>query len=87
MKWDRQNIPIQVPVHAFDAADALPKDANHTITIIPSRTDHEAQYRCEAQLDLGPDGPHPPPTETSSPLTVHVLCRFSLYLIQCLRQY
>ena len=83
VKWYLQDNPIPVPVHVFNAADdALPKDEIHTIKIIPTRTDHRAKYRCEAQLDLGPDGPQPPPNKTSPQLTISVLRRFSIYLMQ-----
>ncbi|XP_026108888.1 vascular cell adhesion protein 1-like [Carassius auratus] len=47
---------------------------NETVTLLirPDRADDEAQYRCEAELDLGAEGPQPPPKETSDPLNITV---------------
>ncbi|NP_001091731.1 intercellular adhesion molecule 5 precursor [Danio rerio] len=42
------------------------------LLIQPDRTDNEAQYRCEAALNLGEEGPQPPPTVTSEPLSITV---------------
>ncbi|KAK2916647.1 hypothetical protein Q8A67_001021 [Cirrhinus molitorella] len=43
-----------------------------TLLIRPDRADDGAQYRCEAELDLGAEGPQPPPKVTSEPLSVEV---------------
>uniref|UniRef100_A0A673H5C7 Cell adhesion molecule 2-like n=1 Tax=Sinocyclocheilus rhinocerous TaxID=307959 RepID=A0A673H5C7_9TELE len=37
-----------------------------------NRADDGAQYRCEAELDLGAEGPQPHPTISSKPLNVEV---------------
>ncbi|XP_036423420.1 opioid-binding protein/cell adhesion molecule-like isoform X2 [Colossoma macropomum] len=42
------------------------------LTISPSRDDDGVQYRCEAELDLGPEGPQLPLTVTSEPLNITV---------------
>ncbi|XP_016114066.1 uncharacterized protein [Sinocyclocheilus grahami] len=43
-----------------------------TLLIRPDRADDGAQYRCEAELDLGAEGPQPHPTISSKPLNVEV---------------
>lgn len=43
-----------------------------TVSIALNRTHNGAEFRCEALLDLGPEGPQPPPTVTSRPLNITV---------------
>ncbi|XP_073694338.1 vascular cell adhesion protein 1-like isoform X4 [Garra rufa] len=43
-----------------------------TLLIRPDRADDGAQYRCVAELKLGAEGPQPPPTVTSQPLSAEV---------------
>ncbi|KAL7826844.1 hypothetical protein AOLI_G00320530 [Acnodon oligacanthus] len=56
----------------FNDSIETPVNRSTTLQISPSRADDGAQYRCEAELDLGPDGPQPPPRVTSEPLTITV---------------
>ncbi|XP_070957927.1 intercellular adhesion molecule 2-like [Oncorhynchus clarkii lewisi] len=49
-----------------------PEDVSATLMISPSRDDDGDQYRCRAELDLGPEGPQPHPTVTSEPLSITV---------------
>ncbi|XP_008281317.1 hemicentin-2-like [Stegastes partitus] len=49
-----------------------PVNVSSTISITLNRTHSGADFRCEAQLDLGPEGPQPPPNMMSSPLSVTV---------------
>ncbi|XP_051745757.1 intercellular adhesion molecule 5 isoform X7 [Ctenopharyngodon idella] len=49
-----------------------PVDKTVTLMIRPDRADDGAQYRCEAELELGEEGPQPPPKLTSDPLNITV---------------
>ncbi|XP_042588646.1 LOW QUALITY PROTEIN: intercellular adhesion molecule 1 [Cyprinus carpio] len=49
-----------------------PVNENATLLIRPDRADGGAQYRCEAELELGAEGPQPPPKKTSEPLNINV---------------
>ncbi|XP_002661307.2 intercellular adhesion molecule 1 isoform X1 [Danio rerio] len=42
------------------------------LPIHPDRADDGAQYRCEAELNLGEEGPQPHPKNTSEPLSITV---------------
>ncbi len=53
-----------------------PVDETVTLLIRPDRADDGAQYRCEAELDLGAEGPQPHPTNSSKPLNVEIYCKF-----------
>ncbi|CAM4343694.1 unnamed protein product [Leuciscus chuanchicus] len=54
--------------------DTIKTPVNKTskLLISPVRADDGAQYRCEAKLELGEEGPRPPPTNTSKTLNVEV---------------
>ncbi|XP_052407408.1 immunoglobulin superfamily member 10-like isoform X2 [Carassius gibelio] len=56
----------------FTEDSKIPVNETVTLLIRPVRADNGAQYRCEAQLDLGAEGPQPPPKETSDPLYITV---------------
>ncbi|XP_069381356.1 hemicentin-1 [Paralichthys olivaceus] len=49
-----------------------PVTVSSTITIIANRAHNGAEFRCEAQLNLGPDGPKSPPNMMSEPLNITV---------------
>ncbi|XP_053349183.1 cell adhesion molecule 4-like isoform X2 [Clarias gariepinus] len=50
----------------------FPVNVNVTLQISLSKDDDGVQYRCEAGLNLGPEGPQRPPIVTSDPLNITV---------------
>ncbi|XP_038836952.1 intercellular adhesion molecule 5 isoform X1 [Salvelinus namaycush] len=68
----------------YSDVSKTPVDVSPTLMIIPSRDDDGAQYRCRAELDLGPEGPQPHPTVTSEPLNITVHYK---PVIECPSQY
>ncbi|KAM6957670.1 intercellular adhesion molecule 2-like [Aplochiton taeniatus] len=72
LRWYRG--PSEVYNHSFaDLTPTSPVQVSSILLITPTKADDGAQYRCVAELDLGPEGPQPPPTVTSEALnaTVH----------------
>ncbi|KAF7690985.1 intercellular adhesion molecule 5 isoform X2 [Silurus meridionalis] len=61
-------------VHSDSFTDETKTPVNKTMTLQVStqRGDDGVQYRCEAELKLGPEGPQPPPRGTSDPLSITV---------------
>ncbi|XP_045571077.1 vascular cell adhesion protein 1 isoform X2 [Salmo salar] len=70
VKWYKGNEPLDNVTYSI--VSKTPVDVSDTLMISPSRHDDGAQYRCRAQLDLGPEGPQPHPTVTSEPLNITV---------------
>ncbi|MCI4391855.1 hypothetical protein PGIGA_G00139350 [Pangasianodon gigas] len=60
----------------FSDMNKFPVNKTLTLQISPHRGDDGAQYRCEAELQLGPEGPQPPPLVKSDPLNITVHCKF-----------
>ncbi|KAJ7992518.1 hypothetical protein DPEC_G00279510 [Dallia pectoralis] len=71
VKWYKGNESI-LNITYSHLSKKTPGDVFQNLTITPSRDDDGAHYRCEAELDLGPEGPQPPPTMTSEPLNITV---------------
>jgi len=63
----------------FTDTTKTPVNETNTLLIRPNRADDGVQYRCEAELELGEEGPRPPPKITSDPLSVEVYCKFILF--------
>ncbi|XP_049332013.1 intercellular adhesion molecule 5 isoform X1 [Astyanax mexicanus] len=71
VKWYKGD--TQVGNTTFSESSKTPENLLTTLQISPSRDDDGAQYRCEAELNLGPKGPQPPPAKISDPLNITVL--------------
>uniref|UniRef100_A0A4W5Q7G8 Ig-like domain-containing protein n=1 Tax=Hucho hucho TaxID=62062 RepID=A0A4W5Q7G8_9TELE len=78
VKWYKGNEPLDNVT--YSNVSKTPVDVSPTLMISPSRDDDGVQYRCRAELDLGPAGPQPHPTVTSEPLTITVHCELALIL-------
>ncbi|XP_069051871.1 MAM domain-containing glycosylphosphatidylinositol anchor protein 2 isoform X6 [Lepisosteus oculatus] len=50
-----------------------PVNVSATLLFTPDRADNGQQLTCEAELNLGPEGPQPPPANQSDPLRITVL--------------
>ncbi|XP_026109695.1 hemicentin-1-like [Carassius auratus] len=71
VKWYKN----QTLLHQTNFSDTENKTlVNKTVTLLirPDRADDGAQYWCEAELDLGAEGPQPPPKKSSEPLNITV---------------
>ncbi|KAF0032855.1 hypothetical protein F2P81_015145 [Scophthalmus maximus] len=54
-----------------------PLNVSSTISIPLNRTHSGAEFSCVAQMDLGAEGPQPPPNVMSGPFNVTVHCEFT----------
>lgn len=58
-----------------ELSPATPVQVSSTLLITPSKAEDGALYSCEAALELGPEGPQPPPRVRSEPLSINVHCK------------
>ncbi|KAM4598270.1 vascular cell adhesion protein 1-like [Polymixia lowei] len=71
LRWYRGQ--TEVYNHSFsELTPSSPVQVSSILMITPTKADNGAQYRCVAELDLGPEGPQPPPSVTSEPLNASV---------------
>ncbi|XP_073713090.1 cell adhesion molecule 2-like [Misgurnus anguillicaudatus] len=70
VKWFKEE--TEVKTETFDNTTKSSVTATSTLNITANRSDNKAQYRCEAELELGADGPQPPPKVTSEPFKITV---------------
>ncbi|KAG7223187.1 hypothetical protein INR49_015795 [Caranx melampygus] len=71
LRWYRGQ--TEVYNHSFsDLTSSSPVQVSSILVITPTKAENGAQYRCVAELELGPEGPRPPPTVTSEPLNASV---------------
>ncbi|XP_059415261.1 peroxidasin-like isoform X3 [Carassius carassius] len=64
----------QTLLHQTTFTDTIETPVNKAVTLLirPDRADDGAQYWCEAELDLGAEGPQPSPKYSSEPLSITV---------------
>uniref|UniRef100_A0A3Q1GMY2 Ig-like domain-containing protein n=1 Tax=Acanthochromis polyacanthus TaxID=80966 RepID=A0A3Q1GMY2_9TELE len=70
VKWYRDNETVSGEM--FLDTNKTPQNVFSTHIITPERDYDGSQYRCEAELHLGPNGPDVIPTEISEPYTAIV---------------
>ncbi|XP_055045417.2 intercellular adhesion molecule 1-like [Misgurnus anguillicaudatus] len=71
VKWFKGE--TEVYTKTFTDTIKTPVSETSTIGFIVDRDHDGAQYRCEAELELGAGGPQPPPKVTSKPFQITVL--------------
>ena len=76
VSWYKGNETIKTD--SYSDQSKTPVNESSILTITPSREDDGALYRCEAQLNLRPEGP---PSVTSNPLNITVYCNYSTVYI------
>lgn len=75
LRWYRGQ--SEVYNHTFThLTSSSPVQVSSVLVITPTRSENGAQYRCVAVLELGPEGPQPPPMLTSEPLNTSVYCEW-----------
>ncbi|KAJ8389088.1 hypothetical protein AAFF_G00122940 [Aldrovandia affinis] len=57
---------------SYEDLTKTPVTVSSTLLITPNSTDDGAQYSCVAELELGSEGPQPPPEDKSEPLSINV---------------
>lgn len=73
LRWYRGD--VEVYNHSFsDLTSSSPVQVSSILHITPTKMENNAQYRCVAELELGPEGPQPPPAVASEPLNASVYC-------------
>ncbi|RXN22760.1 vascular cell adhesion 1-like protein [Labeo rohita] len=72
VKWYKGQILLNQTTFTDTSIKPVNQTVHETIQIHPNRADDGAQFWCEAELDLGAEGPQPPPKQTSEPLSITV---------------
>ncbi|KAK0135004.1 Vascular cell adhesion protein 1 [Merluccius polli] len=71
LRWYRDQTEVYYSSFT-DLTQSSPVQVSSILLITPTRADNGAQYRCVAELDLGPEGPQPAPTVSSGSLNASV---------------
>lgn len=74
VKWFHRSEDLGT--QTFNETASTPIDVSSTITVTAKAGDNGGSFRCEAELDLGPNGPDPPPRAMAEASAV-VHCEFS----------
>lgn len=77
VRWYKGNETIET--QRFNDSTKESVNMSSTITITHRRYEGEVEYRCEAELDLGPE--EPKPSALSKPLKVTVYCKSFCFLL------
>lgn len=74
--WYKGDVMIGQNVLSNNSAEnTAPENVTVSLVITPTRHDDGAQFRCEAELNLGEGGPQPsPPKMTSQDVSITVQC-------------
>uniref|UniRef100_A0A8C9TS95 Intercellular adhesion molecule 1-like n=1 Tax=Scleropages formosus TaxID=113540 RepID=A0A8C9TS95_SCLFO len=70
VKWYKGIEVVNITLYSGESK--TPVNVSSTFLITPNRTDDGTQYKCVAELHLGPEGPQPPPAVESEPFRVTV---------------
>lgn len=81
LRWYKGNETIDIKT--FDSDTKEPVDETSVLTFVPSRHDNGVQLRCEAEMQLGPNGPHYLFSEYY-PVTVN--CKYNIYVCKFYRR-
>lgn len=57
VKWYKENTMISQKVFQPDMDVNVPQNASSSYNFTPKKSDSNATFRCEAHMDLGPEGP------------------------------
>ncbi|XP_028842837.1 titin-like [Denticeps clupeoides] len=72
VRWYEKDALLKT--YTFNETEIRPVNLSSTLVISPKEADYGIQYRCEAELNLGRLGPHPPPKVSSDNFTVICGC-------------
>lgn len=78
IRWFKNGQPFDKAT--LESTDKKPRNVVSVIQLNASREENEVVYRCEAHLDLGPEGPY---LRTSHEYNVTVHCKYIIYLFKC----
>uniref|UniRef100_A0A8C6TB44 Ig-like domain-containing protein n=1 Tax=Neogobius melanostomus TaxID=47308 RepID=A0A8C6TB44_9GOBI len=72
----------ELGAHSSRTTQKTPVDESFSLNYTVSREDHGAHFWCEVRLELGPEGPQPPPVVRSQNVSANVLCESHAKCVQ-----